>query len=39
MKKVMNKYYYKLVIENKQRTFKYIDNRLTDEELKLSQNG
>lgn len=33
----MKRYYYKFVIENGQKTFKYIDNGLTDEELSLSQ--
>lgn len=33
----MNRYYYKLVIENKQKTLKYIDKELTDKELNLSQ--
>ena len=33
----MKRYYYKFVIENGQKNFKYIDNGLTDEELSLSQ--
>lgn len=32
----MKRYYYKFVIENGQKNFKYIDNGLTDEELSLS---